>query len=133
MDVEKEGEIEIVWIRLKTKIGNIYVGGHYGKQEGEKLDTVENEYSQLNTQIIRLAREGQIILAGDFNAKLTVESERTPQKESRNGKILQHTLVTTDTEPLNTKAETARWTRVNRNNTEERSIIDYVIVDKKSI
>ena len=131
VDVEKEGEIEIAWIRLKTKIGNVYIGGFYGKQEGEKLETVEHEYSQLNTQMIRLARDGHIVLAGDFNAKLPVESGRTPQKESRNGKILQRTLTTTNTEPINVNSEVARWTRVNRNNTDERSIIDYILVDKK--
>lgn len=131
LDVERDKEMEVAWIGIKTKQGKIYVGGYYGKQEGEKKEKVENEYSQLNTQILRLKKEGNIILVGDFNAKLEIKTNNIKQQESRNGKILKRSLKTTGLKTINTTHETAGWTRVNRNNTTEKSVIDYVITDQK--
>lgn len=132
VDVEKESDMEIAWVKVKSKQGSIHIGGFYGKQENEKKEKVEHEYSQLSTQVIRLKRDGHVILAGDFNAKIELESESVSQKESRNGKILQRTLRTTGTMPINNQEDTIKWTRVNRNKEDERSVIDYIITDAET-
>ena len=129
IEMEKDQDAEIAWIRLKTCQGKVHIGGYYGKQEGEKKDKVEHEYSQLNTQIIRLKKEGNVVLVGDFNAKLPVRTHNITQQVSRNGRILQRTIDTTGLEPVNTEAQFAKWTRVNRNNQNEKSIIDYLLTD----
>ncbi len=44
--------------------------------------------STVCTQILTLKKENNIILTGDFNAKLEINIDSITQKESRNGKIL---------------------------------------------
>ena len=49
------------------------------------------------------------------------------QTENSNGKKLQRIIDNNSLIPISTKAHYGLWTRVNRNNTEERSVIDYII------
>ncbi len=41
--------------------------------------------------------------------------------------MLQQLINNTNLTPLNTEAQNGLWTRVNRNNPEERSVIDYIL------
>ena len=49
------------------------------------------------------------------------------QTDNNNGKKLQRIIDNNSLIPISTKAHFGLWTRVNRNNTEERSVIDYII------
>lgn len=132
IDMIKEGNMEITWIKLKTQPNPIYIGLYYGKQEKESKEAVENEYSIISTHILELKKTGNIILMGDFNAKLDIIRDNTQiQTQSRNGQAMQRMLHITQMYPISTQPTKGTWTRVNRHNEQERSIIDYIIVDKE--
>ena len=99
-------------------------------QENAPLEDVERQYSQLYTQIVKLKKEGEILLMGDFNSNLNIEKENAQQNESRNGKLLQNTLNELNLTAISIKANAGTWTRVNRNNPSEKSITDYIIVSE---
>ena len=130
-DLEDDNQ-EIMWARLDLNHNRkLSIGVYYGKQENEKKEIVEREYSQLTTQIIKLKQQGPVVLTGDFNAKIEINKGVTQQSTSRNGKLLNDLIAATDLVPISTKAESGTWTRVNRKNTEEKSVIDYILVRKE--
>ena len=66
---------------------------------------------------------------GDFNAKLEITKEMCTQTESRNGKALQSLIDRNRMEAINRlETHTGTWTRINTQNPDEKSIIDYIIV-----
>ena len=119
---------EILWIRLNTHGTKTSIGIFYGPQEKSSKEEAERQYAQLTSQISKLKAEGEIILMGDFNAKVTVQKNQINQKETRNGTFLNTMTEDTDTKITSLNANHGTWTRVNRKNTTERSIIDYVIM-----
>ena len=124
----EDDDQDVVWVELrKNQKEKVFIGTYYGKQESANRDEVEKEYDQLNTQINMLAPKGEIILTGDFNAKLEIKSDKYSQKISSNGKYLQNLIKTNKLQPVTTRKENVKWTRQNRNNPEEKSIIDYII------
>ena len=81
-NIEDENQ-EVVWVELKkNRAEKIYIGVYYGKQEKEKREEIEKEFSQLNTQINKFKEKGEIILMGDFNAKISIQQEKCKQKTS---------------------------------------------------
>ena len=126
-DIEDQNQ-EIIWTQIKNGTKKIHIGTYYSPQESATLETIEREYSQLTTQINKLKETGSIILTGDFNAKLEINNSKAHQKESRNGKHLKELIHETNLTPISTSASYGNWTRVNRNNTQERSIIDYILI-----
>ena len=88
---------------------------------------IKDIYCELETQIKQKTKENEIILGGDFNARLEIKNEVGNQTENSNGKKLQRIIDNNSLIPISTKAHYGLWTRVNRNNTEERSVIDYII------
>ena len=58
--------------------------------------------------------------------------DKNQQNESRNGQLLQELITGTNLIPISLKADRGIWTRVNRNNPNEKSIIDYILVDSKT-
>ena len=119
---------EIIWIEIRPPGKEKYICGcFYGPQENQTKEEVERQYSQLETQIHRYQAEGEVILAGDFNAKLKTQE----QDESRNGSIMRNLIKNTGLQPINNKSKTGKWTRVNRKNQNERSIIDYILVGEE--
>ena len=121
---------EVVWIAIKLKNSKIAIGALYGIQESATREEAERQFSQLTTQIIKLKQDGEVILTGDFNAKLQVNKDCVKQTESPNGKLLDKMIRDTDMVALSTKATRGNWTRVNRRNPDERSLIDYIIGTK---
>ncbi len=61
-------------------------------------------YQTLETQLNQLIKHSEMIIGGDFNTKVQI----------------------TTTKVVTTTGETIRWTRINRNKTEEKSVIDYI-------
>merc|ERR1712018_964343 len=86
----------------------------------------------LGTQINRLKQKGEIILSGDFNAKLKVERNNTiVQQESENGEFLQKLIDDNNLVPINLKDKKGLWTREDRKYPEkQKSIIDYILLSQ---
>jgi len=127
-----EEDQEIVWIELRiTNNQRIYVGTYYGKQENAPIKEIEREYSKIRTQISILQTKGEIILMGDFNAKLDINKENYQQTQSRNGKQLQGLIDDLQLKPISLKSHTGTCTWKNRHNNEEHSTIDYIITTEK--
>ena len=104
------------------------MGIYYGPQENENSNEIERQLSIISTHIHTLKQKHDVILRGDFNAKVTTPN----QKVSRNGKYLMEMMTETNTMPVSLKAKQGEWTRINRNNTTERSIIDYIIIEQEN-
>lgn len=123
-------KIEITWVTLITRPGNnVHIGVIYGKQEGHNIEDTQREYDELTSQIMERKLTGDVVLTGDFNAKLDIKDNngKTMQDQSRNGKFLQQLINITNLTPISSDKE-RKWTRVNRSNPRERSVIDYILI-----
>jgi hypothetical protein len=121
---------EIKWIRLECK-EKITIGVIYGKQENVNQETAEDQFNELTTQTNQLKKEGQIIIMGDINAKIKIETDDMKQETSRNGKLLEEFTETTNTHIVNTsKNHKGIWTRTNKQET-KKSLIDYIIISEE--
>ena len=128
-----DSTLEVQWVEIeKTPRDLIFVGTYYGKQEKKCRNTVESEFLELGTQINRLKQKGEIILSGDFNAKLKVERNNTiVQQESENGEFLQKLIDDNNLVPINLKDKKGLWTREDRKHPEkQKSIIDYILLSQ---
>ena len=124
-EVEGSTNTETLWIEVKTRPKPLHIGVFYGPQEGNPKENTETIYTALETQVNQLKQTGEVIIAGDFNAKL--KHEDINQDETRNGKLLQKMITNQELTVLNMKPDHGIWTRVNRKNQLERSVIDYII------
>ena len=122
---------EIKWIEYTSGKNKVYIGVYYGPQEKVSEEEAERQYSQLTTQISQLHKKGEVILVGDFNAKLEINNDIVKQKISRNGKYMHRMLKETGMTPKSLEADIGNWTRVKRKDTNERSVIDYIIMTEK--
>ena len=123
--------LESKWIRIECRPRNIAVGVFYGPQENEKVEKVKEIYNALSHQLHQIKDECDIILAGDFNAKLKISKENCEQAESRNGKILQEMITENNLTPATINADHGIWTRANRKIKNEKSVIDYIMVSPR--
>ena len=122
--------LESKWITVKGN-ANIAMGVIYGKQESATKDEAERQFQELTTAINRMQKHSSVIILGDLNAKLEITKNQCTQKVSRNGTLLQECIKQTNTTVINSKKNhQGTWTRVNRKNSEEKSIINYVITSK---
>ena len=74
--------------------------------------------------------EIEMILGGDFNAKLKIETQKEKQEQSRNGKILQELVNEKDLDPITTRADEGTWTRFEWNNKDKKSTVDYILTTR---
>ena len=114
---DEHKRLETKWIKLDCRPRSIAIGVFYGPQENEKGEKVKEVYAALNCEIEQKHAECDIILAGDFNAKLAIDKENCKQAESRNGKILSELTTQNNLHPANIHGDHGIWTRVNRKNT----------------
>ena len=129
-----KGNEEAAWIEIKTSQNRyISIGTYYGKQEIADEDTVIEEYESLTTQITQLKTKGEVILTGDFNAKLQTKlNDTTVQEQFRNGQHLKNLMDTTKLKNAASHKNTVGlWTRQKRTNPDERSIIDHILTTEK--
>ena len=75
----------------------------YGQQENRNKEDVQAEYEHITKTIERYQRNHNIILMGDFNAKLKIDKEgcRPTQHQSRNGRFLRNMSKTLDLTVVN--------------------------------
>jgi hypothetical protein len=121
---------EILWIQIKLNKKPINIGVFYGPQENTLSDETERQYSQLASQIHKLKKKGEVILTGDFNAKLQINTPPINQNESRNGKLLKDLLKNTELNPVSIENIYINWTREHRKKHNEKSTIDYILMTK---
>ena len=125
-DLEDQDQ-DIRRIKIQTNSSAIHIGIYYGRQELAPEEQIKEEFSKLTTQVNRLKQNGEVILTGDFNAKLEVNKDQAKDKQSRNGKIMAEILQNTGLQPMSLEAKAGIWTRVNRNNQTEKSVTDYIL------
>ena len=105
----------------------IAIGVVYGNQETASKE-VEHKFQELTTVTDRMQQKCIVIILGDLNAKFAINKQQCMQKLSRNGSLLQEFLKQTNTVIINTtEKHQGTWTRVNRRNNSEKSVIDYII------
>ena len=135
-NIESDEDTEIIWVAVKNhsskKCKNLAIGVFYGPQENENKEKVEKIYSVVSSQINSIKQNHEIILTGDFNAKLQVNTLEINQNESRNGTILKQMNNLTGTIPYTIKNMKPEWTRINRKNPNEKAILDYVITSEQT-
>ena len=120
--------VETQWIQLECRPRNISIGVFYGPQENEKIEKVKEIYETLDHQINQRKKTTEVILGGDFNAK--IKMDQINQNESRNGKILEDIINKNDLTTATTNANRGHWTRQEWNNPEKRSVVDYILTTK---
>ena len=96
-------------------------------REKNKEELVKCIYYCLETQVSLQMSDNEVILRGDFNAKIEIDNNEIKQKQSRNGKLLQSIMKNTGLQAISTKAKIGSWTRVSRKITNEKSIIDHIL------
>jgi len=76
---------ECLWLKITLSLNQVLcIGIFYGKQENDKASTVSDDYELLKQDILAFKAAGyQVLLTGDFNAKITSKYEN---HTSRNGK-----------------------------------------------
>ena len=129
-DLENQDQ-EIIWIEVQIMNNKKIMLEHTMEQEKWPVEIVKREFSQLKTQMQKLSNNGPIILTRDFNAKLKADKGTKKQAQSRNRKLLEEMLSTTNLMSVFTDSDTGTWTRVNlkkKKKTSERSAIDYIII-----
>ena len=122
-----QGDSEVLWVEVATTPSPTFIGVYYGPQENSPSEEVERQYQTLTNHLITLSQQGNVILTGDFNAKVSINHKATTQKLSRNGKLLEKMLETSKCTAISLQSSTGLWTRVNTANKNEKSVIDYVI------
>ena len=108
LDPEDQNQ-EILWVQIKTETKKTFIGSYYGHQESANKEDTENEFSQLTTQIMKLKEKGQIILTGDFNAKIHIDKSHCKQATSRNGQMLEKMMKQTTTTPVSLSTNTEKY------------------------
>ena len=124
---EEHEQLETIWIKIECRPKNIAIGAFYGPQENAKIGDVKGIYTTLSNQITRKATNSEVIIAGDFNAKLTINKNNCKQQESRNGKLLKEMIENNNLITASLNSSSGNWTRVNRKKTDEKSMIDYIL------
>ena len=117
-------------IRLELKQNKtIIICIQCGKQEAT------NEFDYLSQHVSRYSQsDNHLLLLGDFNAKIGNDESGIINGEpyiSRNGALLRDMIKHLNLEILNNKGTEGKWTRINSNNINEKSIIDYIIWNNK--
>ena len=116
---EEYEDLESKWIKLESRPKNISIGVFYGPQENEKVEKNKEIFEKLENQITQNLTENELIIGGDFNAKLEINKPTEKQEQSRNGKILQDLITKKDLDPISIKADIGTWTRFEWNNKEK--------------
>ena len=123
-----------LWVKIQTKPRDLFLGVVYGLQEGATRSQVKDMFSELGELTERYSEQGEVILVGDFNARVgnTAHSvgPNGEERVSSNGKVMLEFLQQADLRVVNgffprKEDSTPNWTRERG---ESKSIIDYIAV-----
>ena len=124
-----------LFIRIKAALGakQICIILAYGPQEGSSMQDIDDFFTQISIQVNRAILSGNsVMLVGDFNAKLGKGLIKGDVHGiSANGKKFQSVLQYFDMVAVNSLCLCNDvFTRVNNNNPDEKSVLDYVCMSK---
>ena len=129
MENIEDQDQDIVWVEMGLKANKkVHFGCYYGKQENDKKEVLNKEYEQLDTQLGQITEKGEAMIMADFNAKLEIKDEKYKQTQSKAGDRLADLIKKHNLVPISLKSTTGKWTWQSRQNNQEKSIIDYVLV-----
>ena len=68
---------ESMWIKVKGERGRktLFLGCVYMPTDSENVSFIESSYSALKEDVLRMKERGQVVLLGDFNARVGKSSE----------------------------------------------------------
>jgi hypothetical protein len=118
-------------VQMEIKSYPVRLIGAYGLQENENADVRKDFFTELEIEIECAVGAGCIpIVLGDLNAKYLIENEkRTPT--TPNGVMLCEVIETFSLHVANEHESCeGKWTRQNRKDPSERSVLDYVMFPK---
>ena len=123
------------FITIKAALGakQIRIILAYGPEEGSSMQDIDDFFTQINIQVNRAILSGNsVMLVGDFNAKLGKGLIKGDVHDiSANGKKFQSVLQFFDTVAINSLSLcNGVFTRVNNNNPDDKSVLDYVCITK---
>ena len=130
-NIEEHEDLESKWIQIECGPKNISIGVVYGPQENEKIEKVKQIYNALDIQIKRMSINNEVILAGDFNAKLQVNYPTLNRMNLETERYLKEIIDENSLHPISLDATQGIWTRQNRKKKEGKSITDYVLVTEQ--
>ena len=107
---EEHEQLETIWIELECRPKIIAIGAFYVPQENAKIGDVKGIYTTLSNQITQKATNSEVIIAGDFNAKLTINKYNCKQQESRNGKLLKEMIENNNLITASLNSSSGNWT-----------------------
>ena len=79
-------------MELNCRPKNIAIGVFYGPQENNGAENNEAIFNTLDTQITQKLINNEVIIGGDYNAKLEINNDNGKQEISPNGKLLQNII-----------------------------------------
>ena len=126
LEVEQEQEVgQSIWVVINNNKSIIRIGTIYGPQENKtKNSDLKIMYKNIAKQIHK-AKENQeqVLLLGDFNAKVGKEIEDNKETVTKGGRQLPQLLRSNNLEMINKNKEKCKglWTRVQE---KEESILD---------
>ena len=115
---------------LKSDNLNLKIIAAYGPQEKEKQEVRDAFYEELTIELESGNEEGcYSLIIGDLNAKISKNNEGMIESLSPNGELLStlmsdHNLIAVN----HLDRCIGKWTRQNRCNDEEKSVLDYILV-----
>ena len=122
---------EIMWVSVhRNRSKPLFLGVYYGKQESRtnKLE-IEMEMSLLKEEINEMKIEGDIMITMDGNARIGLLGEEI----SRNGHLILQVFHETGLKVLNGSNKCkGEITRKNTKNEDEKSAIDFVVVNDEA-
>ena len=123
---------QIKWIQLDNTRMKIKVGVVYAPQESVTLKKeLKRMYENIEEKVKEAEKEGSLlILIGDFNCKIGTYIEGNKATVTKGGRMLTNMAQCHNLEIVNATSKTdGLWTRVQG---KENSVLDYVIVNKKT-
>ena len=82
-DLEDQNQ-DVCWAKNQMDNSVIHIGVYYGKQE--QAEDIRDEFAKLTAQVIQMKQQGEIILTGDFNAKIAIPEDESIKKKAEMGK-----------------------------------------------
>ena len=115
---------------LKSENQNLKIIAAYGPQETVKREEREAFYDELAIEVESgYEHDCSPLILGDLNAKIITDNLGNIEALSPNGELLSTFITDHNLFAVNHLDKcTGLWTRQNRCNTEERSVLDYILM-----
>ena len=113
-----------MWLLVSNERIKLRVGCVYAPQESRtKIEVYEEMYEHVKFHKMEADKKGEkVVIVGDFNCKIG-------KQVTKSGKVLNETVKVSEMKILNKNEKCkGKWTRIQG---EQKSTLDYVMVDKK--